>query len=380
MTHPRSDDAPPRSSQPLSGAARAVSFLAVCSIAAGCASTGVAVDAPSAAVQAKPRFTVTVEGGGPAVDVTDRAELPCRSTSLQVDGVAPSALEVGGGLSRSDGQQGFRIDPVLGAFAGFEVTFSGDAPVAARSLRWTQNIDCLGWEGAVGDAGTEDRPDGAAGPKISAFVTKVRSPSAGVVLFAVLEHDGKHRYAIAPGDATLVIYSNGGDGARATPSRRPGKGGDGGRIAVVVDERFPELINKVQFHASGGRGGDGITQGQPGAGEVSTGDVLLDLIARSDLPRGLALLDAPIAIKQKLRPRRPVPPPPPPKSTIPVPKPGVVAPKPPAPKPLPRPAPKPIFIPPPPKPAPPKRLPDRSELLSPPTPERSATDVFDTRR
>jgi hypothetical protein len=269
---------------------------------------------------------VTVDGG--RHDVTSSGTLPCGTTKLEaVVHVESSAgadlfrrtraaaadldLRASGGLRRqprtADGRLLLDVDPLLGAFMGHELEIVHDGAPAKLAASWKQDISCHREVGVTGKDGHGAQAAGDEGPRLTAYVTKARSSSLGPVTFVIVEGTGKPLYWVAPLGADVTIHASGGAGGPG------GRGGHGGTVEIELDERFPELEKHVSWQARGGKGNGG-GDGLDGEGSVRSGDVLLTLIARSDLPAGFSILDAPIAAKHarlrplpRARPQRPPP-------------------------------------------------------------------------
>lgn len=213
-----------------------------------------------------------------------------------------------GGLAARRGELAADVDLLSGAFLGHSMTVrSPRIPQLDHTISWRHDLSCsrrAGTEAASGGNGARGSDAG----RITAYVTKVRSASSGPMLFIVLEEDGKSRFVVAPESSKFVIYANGGHGGTGAA------GGDGGHVDLVIDERFTELWDAVSWEALGGRGAPGTPNGNAGSGSKKPGDVLLSLIARTDLPKGIAMLDSPV--KAPRLPKKRVTPPPPPRPPV----------------------------------------------------------------
>ncbi len=140
--------------------------------------------------------------------------------------------------------------------------------------------------GRPGQAGGK----GSAGPKLTVFVTWVRSPDYTRLLAARAVGDVPGLTLAAPG-TTLPILARGGPGgiggrggrgAFSVDGRQSGgpggmggeggEGGDGGQVELVLDPRFDELERWVSVDVEGGVGGRGGFGGT-GGGEGRRADV-----------------------------------------------------------------------------------------------------------
>lgn len=300
----------------------------------------------------------TAVAGGPISDVTYSSHLPCGATNLDVEvevratlpgsnveevfTTSPSAFArrvrdypahyvglgiddgysyatqhwldersftltgIGGVRARREGLVA-DVDELTGAFLGHDLTVRyASHPEPALNVGWKQDIQCRRSVGFIGGPAADVGSDG---PALVAYVTKVRTVSAGNVVFGVLERDGASSFFVGPIGMPFTIYSHGADGA-------PGRaGGDGGTVKIITDERFPDLFGSLVPQS---KGGAGAPNGESGSQTVESGDVLLTLIGRNDLPPGMSFLDSPVKIAKQKRPKlRPLPPPPPTKPPFP---------------------------------------------------------------
>lgn len=312
-------------------AASCLGALFALPLLAACAATPAALEVSGPSVATPSVSFHALLDGGDRRDVTSAATLPCGTRAIeavvQIESSAPGSepfgrtrataaeldVQVAGGLrvqSADDGRLLLDVDPLAGAFVGHQLEIVHHAAPAKLAASWKQDISCHREVGVTGRSGQGPGAGGEDGPRLSAYVTKARSSSLGPVTFVILEGTGKPLYWVAPLGSPVAIYAHGGNGGPG------GDGGRGGTVEVEYDERFPELNRLVTWQARGGRGGGG-RDGSHGEGSLRAGDVLLTLIARSDLPAGFSVLDAPIAARNgKLRPhpiRRPRPPQPPPR-------------------------------------------------------------------
>lgn len=218
---------------------------------------------------------------------------------------------IGGMRARREGLVA-DVDELTGAFLGHElVVRSTTHPEPAMQLGWKQDIACRRSVGFVGDPSAR-KSEGSDGPALVAYVTKVRTASAGTILFGILERDGASSFFVGPVGTPFTVYSHGADGTQGRA------GGDGGSVKIITDERFPDLLGQLLPQSKGGLGGAGALSGEGGTQTVESGDVLLTLIGRSDLPPGMSFLDSPVKITKQNRPKlRPLPPPLPPKPSAP---------------------------------------------------------------
>lgn len=141
----------------------------------------------------------------------------------------------------------------------------------------------LGGDGLAG-GGRPGHPGGtgAAGPKVTVYVTWVRSPDYTRLLAAKAVGDVDGFTLVAPGTTLEVVArggrgghgGRGGRGAAAFSIYEPsgpggaggvgGTGGDGGDVELVLDERWEDLSRWVRVDIDGGAAGEGGVGGQGG--------------------------------------------------------------------------------------------------------------------
>jgi len=145
-----------------------------------------------------------------------------------------------------------------------------------------------GGSGSNGGEGTA----GAAGPRLSAWATVVRTPHHPHLVLLEYEGDMTGR-AMFDSHTSFVLSAPGGPGGRGGAGGPGGSGGSGGggahgggggaggpggtggmggpggaggHIDLVVDDRFPELVQLIRLDVSGGGGGFGGAVGSGGRG------------------------------------------------------------------------------------------------------------------
>jgi hypothetical protein len=126
--------------------------------------------------------------------------------------------------------------------------------------------------------------EGAEGPRLTVFVTWVRTPDYTKLLAARAAGDVDRLTLVAPGTPLEIIARGGHGGAggrggqgatgmdasgggRGGTGGIGGEGGKGGSVHVVLDERFEDLERYVVTDVRGGSGGAG---GMPGRGGQGT--------------------------------------------------------------------------------------------------------------
>lgn len=238
------------------------------------------------------------------------------------------------------------LDPVYGCIRG-----AGSSGPSGASGEGGYGGSDAGQAGAAGGPGGNGGP----GPRIVAYATIVRTPKYDRMGLLRIEGDVDQLTLFDPAEGITVVAAggvggtggNGGDGAQGAdpqgqggpggPGGDGGNGGDGGEVVLVVDDRYPELAQRIGIDVSGGPPGDagaggyggaggpaperacdsceepppgpegaagpsgrpGAYGGRPGRSQVRSGDVTA---AFASLPPGIALRDDP-------RPRPVAPPP-----------------------------------------------------------------------
>jgi hypothetical protein len=136
--------------------------------------------------------------------------------------------------------------------------------------------------GAAGPGGPGGQ--GGDGPRLTAFVTIVRTPIHEKVGLIKVVGDVEEMtlFDLSKG---MVVVARGGDGGPGGPGGQGGQGrdpsgpggsggtggdggpgGNGGAVVLVVDERYPELARIVEVDVSGGAPGPGGDGGYGGSG------------------------------------------------------------------------------------------------------------------
>ncbi|WAS89960.1 hypothetical protein [Nannocystis punicea] len=157
------------------------------------------------------------------------------------------------------------------------VGLSGQVGAHGQEGQWGED------RGGAGGAGGSGGPGGA-GPRLTAFVTIVRTPKyerAGLIKVTG-DHEAMTLFDL---DEGVTVVARGGEGGAGGPGGQGGRGSDprgaggaggnggsggpggpGGEVLLVVDERYPELARVVAVDVSGGPPGPGGDGGYGGPG------------------------------------------------------------------------------------------------------------------
>jgi len=217
----------------------------------------------------------------------------------------------------------FRLDHKKAALTGFEIiAFVKDAPDKKATRTWKPNLSCNQKTLVIGGAGDLEHTSGDPGPIVTVYVTKATGPTGETVLAMVEYAEGpegapktqRTQFVLLPVGGPHVFVSQGGNGVDESSARPGGKGGAGGTVQILVDDRHPDLQTGLSWEAPGGRGGRGGPDGPPGSpgqGGVKVAGVKKAFGKKvADLPKGVTLVD-PVEAPEPPKPPRPEPPKPP---------------------------------------------------------------------
>lgn len=220
-------------------------------------------------------------------------------------------------------------DMLANELSGFAITatYPRERKVAPSTLAFEPSYDCMtyagssgasgsggrhgesGSSGKSGDGGGDEAPgsdggngdnggnggnggDGADGPRVTAYVTLVKTPHHDRLVLVKLAGDADDLVLLDASQSVLITAAggdggdggtggeggrggsggggnsagNGGDGGSGGDGGVGGNGGNGGVLEVVYDASLPELAGMLSLDASGGRAGAAGGAGRHGSG------------------------------------------------------------------------------------------------------------------